>query len=232
MAWRFPDRKLEANSVIGIEDTNSAMLPSVEEATGQLNEQNFARNAFTTVLDYEKDIAYRHAKLEVDVAGSFTQVSPTTTESMYEDNNTALLSKNTSWQTIQDQGTNTPFRYDFVSRGGLLFITARLWGAQYAINTGALPANTRLNPILFAIKLNGALIQESTDGNLDALDYQIDLNTGNTGVFSVNIDFVVPVIPGETTVEVVARVRPQDVQSEVFVPMVGSRALILWEISK
>ena len=76
------------------------------------------------------------------------------------------------------------------------------------------------------------MIQESTDGNLDALDYQIDLNTGNTGVFSVNIDFVVPVIPGETTVEVVARVRPQDVQSEVFVPMVGSRALILWEISK
>ena len=58
MAWRFPDRKLEANSVIDIEDTNSAMLPSVEEATGQLNEQNFARNAFTTVLDYEKDIAY------------------------------------------------------------------------------------------------------------------------------------------------------------------------------
>ena len=51
-------------------------------------------------------------------------------------------------------------------------------------------------------------------------------------MFSVNIDCVVPVVPGDTTVEVVARVRPQATQKDRYVIAVASRALILWEIDK
>ena len=87
-----------------------------------------------------------------------------------------------------------------MSQGGLLFITARLWGAQYLLTTGAFNATPRLN-------------------------------SGNTGVFSVNIDCVVPVVPGDTTVELVARVRPQTLTSNRFQVAVASRALILWEIT-
>ena len=224
MSWKFPDKHFSSSGVMNTEDTNEAMRSSVEEITGQLGEQNFARNAFTTATAYEKDIAYRHAKLEVDVKGYY---DGTGAESMFVDNNTAILSRNTAWQTIQDQNTGTPFRYDFVSRGGLLFITARLWGSQLTLGGGTF----RLNPILFAIRLNGALIPESIDGNLDVLDYSYDRDTGNTGTFCVNIDFVAPVVPGDTTVELVARVRPQAIESKKYVPMVGSRALILWEIS-
>ena len=231
MSWKFPDKYFSSAGVMNTEDTNEAMLSSVEEITGQLGEQNFARNAFTTATNYEKDIAYRHAKVEVDVAGTYPRIAPTTLEAALDDNNTAVLAKNSSWQSIETQVGNNPFRYNFVSRGGLLFITARLWGAQYSNMNAAFPQNLRLNPALFAIRLNGALIPESLDGNLDVLDYQRDVNTGNTGVFSVNIDCVVPVVPGDTTVEVVARVRPQSYDSDKFVPLVGSRTLILWEIS-
>jgi len=231
MSWKFPDKHFSSSGVMNTEDTNEAMRSSVEEITGQLGEQNFARNAFTTATDYEKDIAYRHAKLEVDVKGAYTGIGAGNPESLLDDNNTAILSKNTSWQSIETQVGGNPFRYEFVSQGGLLFITARLWGAQYLLTTGAFNATPRLNPVLFALKLNGALIPESVDGNLDVLDYQQDKNSGNTGVFSVNIDCVVPVVPGDTTVELVARVRPQALTSNRFQVAVASRALILWEIT-
>ena len=227
MSWKFPDKYFSSSGVMNTEDTNAAMLSSVEELTGELNEQNFARNAFTTATNYDKDVAYRHAKLEVDVAGYYSEDGA---ESLFADNNTARLSRNSTWQSVSDQATNTPFRYNFVSRGGLLFLTARLWGSQP--NISGLGASTfRLNPILFALKLNGALIPESIDGNLDVLDYTFDLYTGNTGTFCVNIDCVVPVLPGDTTVELVARVRPQGIQNKKFEPMIGSRSLILWEIT-
>ena len=231
MAWRFPDKYFDTAGVLNTEDTNEAMASSVEELTGQLGEQNFARDAFTTATNYDKDIAYRHAKVEVDVLGAFTGIAPGITEGLLDDNNAAILSKNLVWQSIETQVGNTPFRYNFVSHGGLLFITARLWGAQYLAKTGAFNVEPYLNPVLFGIRLNGALIPESLDGNLDVLDYQQDYNTGNTGVFSVNIDCVVPVVPGDTTVEVVARVRPQRTQSNRFMIAVASRSLILWEIT-
>ena len=75
------------------------------------------------------------------------------------------------------------------------------------------------------------MIPESVDGNLDVLEYTRDRFTANTATFSVNIDFVVPVVPGDTTVELVARVRPQPNQTPRYVPMVASRTLILWEIT-
>lgn len=231
MAWKFPDKYFSSLGVMNTEDTNEAMRSSVDEITGQLGEQNFARDAFPTATNYQKDIAYRHAKVEVDVLGAYEGISPGVTEGLLDDNNTAILNKNLTWQTIETQVGNTPFQYNFVSRGGLLFITARLWGAQYLAKTGTFNQEPKLNPILFGIRLNGALIPESVDGNLDALSYEQDYNTGNTGVFSVNIDCVVPVVPGDTTVEVVARVRPQALAKDRYVIGVGSRALILWEIS-
>jgi hypothetical protein len=231
MAWRFPDKYFSSAGVMNTDDTNEAMRSSVEEITGELGEQNFARDAFTTATDYDKDIAYRHAKVEVDVLGAYTLIAPATTEGLLDDNNAAILNKNLTWQGIETQVGNVPLRYNFVSRGGLLFITARLWGAQY-LAKGVLNADPKLNPVLFGIRLNGALIPESIDGNLDNLNYEQDYNTGNTGVFSVNIDCVVPVVPGDTTVEVVARVRPQASQKDRYVIAVASRALILWEIDK
>jgi hypothetical protein len=231
MSWKFPDKYFSSSGVMNTEDTNEAMLSSVEELTGELNEQNFARNAFTTATDYEKDIAYRHAKLEVDVKGAQTGIGAGNPESLLDDNDAAILNKNTSWQSIETQVGNAPFSYNFVSHGGLLFITARLWGAQFLAKPSALNAAPRLNPVLFALKINGALIPESVDGNLDVLDYQDDKNSGNTGLFSVNIDCVVPVVPGDTTVELVARVRPQALTSNRFQVAVASRALILWEIT-
>ena len=89
----------------------------------------------------------------------------------------------------------------------------------------------RYNPILFAVKLNGAFIPESLDGNISIARYQNPIDTGNRQVFSVNIDLVVPVLPGRTTVEVVAKVRSLNTDQKYMVPMVGSRSLILWEIS-
>ena len=228
MSWKFPDKYFSSSGVMNTEDTNEAMLSSVEELTGELNEQNFARNAFTTATNYDKDVAYRHAKLEVDVKGFDAQLGP---ESMFLDNNTAILAVNTTWQSISDQNTNTPFRYNFVSRGGLLFITARLTGSDLNVDAGVGASSIKLRPISFALKLNGALIPESVDGNLDVLEYTRDRFTANTATFSVNIDFVVPVVPGDTTVELVARVRPQPNQTPRYVPMVASRTLILWEIT-
>jgi|10_taG_2_1085330.scaffolds.fasta_scaffold01102_2 hypothetical protein len=231
MSWKFPDKYFSSTGVVNTEDTNSAMLSSVEEITGKLGEQNFARDSFNTPSDYEKDIAYRHAKLEVDVLGAYRGANPGFTETLLDDNNAAILSVDTSWQSIETQVGNNPFRYNFVSRGGLLFITARLWGATYFNGTGVIPNEARLNPVLFAVKLNGALIPESVDGNLNVLSYQQDYNTGNTGIFSVNIDIVTPVVPGDTTVEVVARARPQNRWSNLFDTAVASRALILWEVT-
>tara|TARA_R100001224_G_scaffold113900_1_gene101965 strand:+ start:2182 stop:2880 length:699 start_codon:yes stop_codon:yes gene_type:complete len=231
MSWKFPDKYFSSSGVMNTEDTNEAMRSSVEEITGQLGEQNFARNAFTTSTDYEKDIAYRHAKLEVDVKGAQRLIGAGNPESFLDDPNTAVLNKNLTWQSIETQVGNNPFRYNFVSRGGLLFVTARLWGAQFLAKTGGLNQSPKLNPVLFALRINGALVPESVDGNLDNLNYEEDYNTGNTGVFSVNIDFVLPTVPGDTTVELVAQVRPQRLDKDRFVIGVGSRALILWEIS-
>ena len=129
MAWRFPDKYFSSAGVMNTDDTNEAMRSSVEEITGELGEQNFARDAFTTATNYDKDIAYRHAKVEVDVLGAYTLIAPATTEGLLDDNNAAILNKNLTWQGIETQVGNVPLRYNFVSRGGLLFITARLWGS-------------------------------------------------------------------------------------------------------
>ena len=243
MAWRFPDKKEESLGVMNTEDTNRSFISVVEEMTGELNEQNIAADAFSDTSKYAKDVAYRHAKVEVLVDGYEVGDSSWTTPptySMYDDglgpaNKTALLTRSSTWNSIYStDGTTGNLEYTFISTGGLLFITARLWGAQYAlyetVTTGEWTQYI-YNPILFALKLNGAFIPESLDGNINVTNYQNPIDTGNREVFSVNIDLVVPVTPGKNTVEVVAMVRSMTADKKYMVPMVGSRSLILWEIS-
>ena len=238
MAWRFPDKKEEPLGIINTEDTNRSFISSAEELTGKLNEQNVAAGAFSDTSKYEKTVAYRHAKTEVlvdgytvgDNSGSWAP----NLESMYDDPKTAILTRSSLWTSIYSKdGTTGSLAYTFVSKGGLLFITARLWGAQLTLKYQASLSSYpyRYNPILFAVKLNGAFIPESLDGNISIARYQNPIDTGNRQVFSVNIDLVVPVLPGRTTVEVVAKVRSLNTDQKYMVPMVGSRSLILWEIS-
>ena len=244
MAWKFPDKKEGPLEVINTEDTNQSFLSTVEEMTGQVNEQNIAAAGFSDTSKYAKTVAYRHAKVEVLVDGYEVGDSswPTPpTYSMYDDglgpaNKTALLTRSSTWNSIYSiDGTTGNLEYTFTSTGGLLFITARLWGGQYALKYDPSLNSTivkyRYNPILFGLKLNGAFIPESIDGNISITNYQNPIDTGNREVFSVNIDLVIPVTPGKNTVEVVAMVRSLDAQQKYMIPMVGSRALILWEIS-
>lgn len=238
MAWRFPDKKEDSLSVINTEDTNSSFISVVEELTGELNEQNIAADAFSDTSKYAKTVAYRHAKVEVSVdgyvVGDNTGSWAPNPNSMYEDGKTAILTRSSTWNSIYSKdGTTGNLSYSFVSTGGLLFITARLWGAQYTLKHQATLSSDPFayNPILFAVKLNGALIPESMDGNISITRYQNPVDTGNREVFSVNIDLVVPVTPGKNVVEVVSKVRSLNADKKYMVPMVGSRSLILWEIS-
>ena len=238
MAWKFPDKKEGSLEVINTEDTNQSFLSTVEEMTGQVNEQNIAAAGFSDTSKYAKTIAYRHAKTEVLVdgfqAGDATWLSPPG-HSMYDDGKTAILTRSSTWTSIYSKdGTTGNLEYSFVSTGGLLFITARLWGAQLSlkpdISLGVVVIYS-YSPILFGLKLNGAFIPESIDGNISVTNYQYPRDTGNRQTFSVNIDFVVPVLPGKNVVEVVAMVRSVGSDHKYMVPMIGSRSLILWEIS-
>lgn len=221
MSWRFPDKRATNTGVMGIDDANDEMLPVVEEASGRLNENNWASGAFTSTgakARFSKDMAYRHFRKHVFVVGADLP-------SAIADAEYYSIPNDSSWHVPTDSSGAT-LSHTFDSVGGVLYICARSW---IQIQTTGF-AGSGL-PVLTGVKVNGALIPESICGNMDIAEYSALEATGFQFQATAMSEITIPIAPGRTTVEVVARIR-FDATSFNYLAGLGTRSLVLWEIAR
>ena len=218
MSWRFPDKRPTNTGVTGVEDANDAALPVVEEASGRLNEMNWAENSFATTpakARFSKDMAYRHFRKHAFITDPGT---PQSDPDYYD------IPFDSNWHVPVDSAGET-LSHTFDSVGGNLYICAR----AFVQNLGG---SAQLIPVLTAIKVNGALIPESICGNIDIAEYTALEFTAMQYWFNAVSEITIPISPGRTTVELVTRVRYDSTSAGNFRCGLGTRSLILWEMAR
>ena len=218
MSWRFPDKRPTNTGVMDVEDANDAALPVVEEASGRLSEMNWAENSFITApakARFSKDMAYRHFRKHAFI---------TDPAQPHNDVNYYDIPFDSLWHVPEDSAGVT-LSHTFDSVGGNLYICAKAFVQVIAASSQAIP-------VLTAIKVNGALIPESVCGNLDISEYTLLESTAMQHWFNAVNEITIPISPGRTTVELVARVRFDSTSSGNFRCGLGTRSLILWEMSR
>ena len=219
MSWRFPDKRPTNTGVMGVEDANDAALPVVEESSGRLNEMNWAQSSFTTTpakARFSKDMAYRHFRKHAFCPNP-----------AYAENDTDYykVPLDSVWH-VPSTAAGVTLSHTFDSVGGNLYVCAKAF-IQSMCNT-----NEGL-PLLMGIRVNGALIPESICGNSDIASYTDLASTGMQHWFPSVSEITVPVTPGRTTVDVVVRTRFDGrFVSQTSTIGVGTRSLILWEMSR
>ena len=220
MSWRFPDKRPTNTGVMGVEDANDAALPVVEETSGRLNEMNWAENSFTTApakARFSKDMAYRHFRKHAFI----TDPSIPLTDSDYYD-----IPFDSNWHVPADS-TGDTLSHTFDSVGGNLYICAKSW---IQVIAGGAFSSFGI-PVLTGLKINGALIPESICGNVDIAQYAELENTAIQQWATAVNELTVPISPGRTTVELVARVR-FDATTGNCRCGIGTRSLIIWEMAR
>ena len=206
---------------MGVEDANDAALPVVEESSGRLNEMNWAENSFTTTpakARFSKDMAYRHFRKHAFVTNPLNIASWPSLDANYYD-----IPFDSSWHVPSDSSGNL-LSHTFDSVGGNLYIMGRCW--EQVSTSGS--TSFRI-PVLTGIRVNGALIPESVCGNMDIAEYHLlEATAAQIGTTLVN-EITIPITPGRTTVEIVARVRFDSTTANVRA-VLGTRSLIIWEM--
>lgn len=223
MSWRFPDKRPTNTGVMGVEDANDAALPVVEETSGRLNEMNWAENSFTTApaeARFSKDMAYRHFRKHAFCPNPVFP-SGVSNPDYYK------IPLDSVWHVPFDSSGDL-LSHTFDSVGGSLYICGRSF-----IQVDATAGSSTGIPVLMGIRVNGALIPESICGNSDIASYAQLESTGMQHWFNAMSEITIPIPPGRTTVDVVVRVRfDARYTFKRTVTGVGTRSLILWEMSR
>lgn len=143
MAWRYPPHNVKSSRVVEMEDVNEDFQVYAEEASGHLNEHNFASNLFTGQrARLAEDIGIRLYRQEVV---SDSNASPLV--------NAVLLGRaQDRWRLVKDMTLTV------VSPGSSVFVT---FSAQL---TSGDPLE---RAVMFGLMMNGALLPNSVLGGLD-----------------------------------------------------------------
>ncbi len=223
MSWKFGPFTVSTRDVVDVGTINESLLSVIEEVTGELNEHNFAENAFDN-SDRGKlaeDIGFRvhHAYQEADPnhpSGATTAVDTPN-----------VLPVSTRWQAVDPTLVKT-----VTTKGGKLWVMASF---QCRINAtfGA----------LFAIEINGTILGDSLIGTGDIDNDRLAQASGGVAPFSftfgpvpciwlpdagaIVIEAVVPVSPGQYVIRPV--IRNPRLGTEV-VQDVSNRELIVVEM--
>lgn len=238
MSWRFPRYDLNDQDVIDYHAWNENALPFVDEASGKLNEHNFALNAFNAPASWADDVGFRlhHVDVEVDpngtADGSLPAVGVTWVQGRRQDGsgyNThhvpadfARLTLGSAWQRIEDM------LLEFVTPeyGAQLWIQFsgqfEVWPSD-DVGNDRVPTDSEFG-IMVSFRVDGAIIYECLlgSGELDNdLAARIGDKTTAPGIYGrrypVAMDTVIDVPPGTHTVEVVVYSESADYNRSYYV---------------
>jgi len=156
MSWKFGPFTVSTRDVVSVDTINESFLSIIEEVTGELNEHNFAEDAFDGTTsggqaraDLAEDIGIRlhHTKQEADpnAVPAATAATPTN------------IPVSTRWTELESS-----FNKTVVTKGGSLWIIASFQlggsnGAGLASEYGA----------LFSIEFDGVILGDSLLGSGD-----------------------------------------------------------------
>jgi hypothetical protein len=220
MAWRYPVHDLATDYVVDIDPINDNFLAVTEEVSGYLNEHNFrADENMITRDELSKDAAFilHHSYFGVVSITDYNNRSGWVTIRAVD-----------TWQTFGVEGLSKTL----LSSGGTLWICASL---NAHAGTGDNMDAQKGYGWLFALKLNGVILNETILGTGDAQQewYQGAIGAepsdadftnpqGGGGLsgarLPVVIDTVVEVPPGRHLIEVAILNIRGSMQSDPIVP--------------
>jgi len=190
MAWRYPPHIVAPTRVVEMEDLNENFQVYAEEASGHLNEHNFASGIFTA----------NRTRLAEDVGVRvYRDVQVSDSNAAYPGNNgfRIMSEGNENWYPVSDMSIS------ITSPGSSISIS---FSAQF-------DGGTPTNGVMFGLELNGALLPNSVVGGMDlqndSQSFGINqgyLNNSNIiGLYGerlgICVESVLSLLPGKYTIK-------------------------------
>ena len=159
MSWKFPARAIKNPEVVSMDDVNQNFREVVEEASGALNEHNWASNSFSERNQLADDAGIVINKVVVEV-------NPNTDPSVTS--NIQYIKYDRDWQEING------LEFTFNTTGGLVWLIASIQASSPLSATwftsGGASARFGLQ---FALEFNGAILAQSIIGGADLSNDQV-----------------------------------------------------------
>ena len=205
MAWKFPARAVKNPEVVSMDDINHNFREVVEEASGALNEHNWASNSFPDrdQLADDAGIVINRVYVEAD-----PNTDPDTTSGIQ------FINYDRDWQLVEG------LEYTFNTTGGLIWLIASIQASSPLAFTFLGNGGTGRFGLQFALELNGAVLAQSIIGGADLsndqitvfrppsppeIGFQVIITPAPSSLFfGVSTEAIVDAPPGKHTVRVVA----------------------------
>lgn len=190
MSWKYGPFTVSTREVVDVDTINESLLAIIEEVTGELNEHNFAEDAFAgvdrTILAEDIGLRLHHEFQEANPNDPPTAAA----------NTPNVVPVSTRWQAVDPTMTKT-----VTTKGGKLWIMA-----SFQCRTNATYG------ALFAIEINGVVLGDSLIGSGDIDNDRLDQPSGGgVAPFTFNLGSVPCVwLPnaGALVIEAVVTVSP------------------------
>jgi hypothetical protein len=206
MSWKFPARAIKNPEVVSMDDVNQNFREVVEEASGALNEHNWASNSFSERNQLADDAGIVINKVAVEV-------NPNTDPSVTS--NIQYIKYDRDWQEING------LEFTFNTTGGLVWLIASIQASSpLSANWFTSGSSSARFGLQFALEFNGAILAQSIIGGADLSNDQVTVfsppSPPNIGFqvisspapsslfFAVSTEAIIDVPPGQHTVRVVA----------------------------
>jgi len=192
MSWKFPKYPMKNGRVLDVDNMNENFLASAQELSGQLNEHNWEKDAFTAAANptsyFEQDSAF------VWHSNSVARTAiPTTLAGSGGVGDYFSLPERPDWREITDS------RLSFSCSNCLGWIHGSLQFYEYDPGTDThLESNYQ-----FALKIDGAVISETITGGVEAPQDQ--RRSDSMWARSEAISLVFPLAPGPHEISIVVR---------------------------
>lgn len=191
MAWKYPRYRNVDGEVMDLDAINENFETFVQEMQGQLNEHNWVGQAFISPSDYTIGACLRTKQTASLVQAMLPgAVAPGTI---------AMLVSGTAYQTVP------VFDWDVVMTTTIRTNTATLWISASFQHAASLMATARQG-IQYALRVDGIEIVETITGTGNRANDQNGEGIDGRGTnMPFVLDAIVPVIAGQHTVQLVAR---------------------------
>lgn len=154
MSWKFGPFTVSTREVADIESINENFLSVVEEVTGELNEHNFALDAFSAEADREK----LSDNVGIRLHHMYRTADPNAVVDDADSTRPHDIPISTSWRPL-----DSTYEKLVVTNGGDLWILA-----SFQVKTGAVYG------ALFALEINGTVMGDTLIGTGDIDNDQLD----------------------------------------------------------
>jgi len=244
MAWKYPRHRVSNVGVIEIDDVNENFRGVVEEASGELNEHNWAAGSWSNRLtDLADDVGMRVWKNQTQVVPGVGGGAAGTYGDVIQ-SGAFVIEETKTWQPI-DGLTLT-----IDSTGGSLWILSSMATRLPWYREGVLAGTQFETPsysafgAMFAIRLNGQVLEQSLVGSGDLTNDKMTTTVYRAtppgcGILSFNtpapaalhagivVEAIVPAAPGQHTIEIVtATPQPSRPKSKVTTDEAWWRKLV------